>query len=292
MVIINFLPTDTGQWTNLINNLCKLPEEKKQVYVLSCYSTAQIIEMVDDHIQTIGDENTRHSLLMNKDRLIAFFSKFTSYYPDNLPYKLPDKLKMWISEKFPDQSEAKEILTFAEKELKFVDFAGGGDIRLKKILYDQQDYQVIKSGFYDLFKHKYDFIWSRCTLNEKIILFDLVIDSVVNTKNREVIDGLILKGILEVSGKLDFVSRGFKQYVNDLSGTGEFTMVRAKEKSTNGWSRIKLPIYITLGAVILFFFFMVQDAVTDILKMIISIGGLLTAVWKLGIFGKPAQAEH
>jgi hypothetical protein len=111
----------------------------------------------------------------------------------------------------------------------------------------------------------------------------------VNLKNREDNQALTSKGILKVNGNLDFVSRGFKQYVLELSGTEVFQSIQHNIKRADGWNKVKTPLYVTFGAVVIFFFLTQQDVFSGLFAAIVSIGGFFTAIWKMGIFGKPAE---
>jgi len=140
-----------------------------------------------------------------------------------------------------------------------------------------------------LISSQYQYLWEKCTLNEKFILSDLSLDSAINTKNRDDIRNLIGKGILEVKGKLSFVNRGFKLYIMELAGTEEFTNLEKSSKRADGWNKVKTPIYVIFGAVLLFFFFTQQDVISTISAAILSITGLLGTLLRFGLFGKSAD---
>jgi hypothetical protein len=108
----------------------------------------------------------------------------------------------------------------------------------------------------------------------------------VNGKNRDDIGNLIGKGILKVKGKLRFANKGFDRYVLELAHTDEFTELEKDSKRADGWNRIKTPLYIIFGAVVVFFFFTQQDYISIISGAILSITGLMGTLLKFGLFGK------
>jgi len=292
LFILNTIPEKLKNWMQLFNGMNRLLTEKNgQIIILSCYSPGQIIEMADESIQAFPDEKIKNSLLSVKLKFIHILSEFTVYYRrgDSNTDQLPEFLNSCItSEK---NSHAKEILSFLKKEFRFISYSGGMDNRLKEILCKENNLHLLRPKLFNLFVLKYQFIWDRCTLNEKFVLFDLAMDSVVNTRNNEEIKNLIGKGILEVKGRLDFVSRGFKQYVLDLAGTEVFRDIQKNIKRGDGWTKIKMPIYIIFGAVVIFFFFTMQDVVSGLFATLLSLGGFFTALWRLGLFGKTAKTD-
>jgi hypothetical protein len=292
LVIFNTIPENLRSWVQLIKGIGHLLADKKgQIIILSCYSPGQIMEMADDAMLAIADEKTKNSLLRVKQKFTNIFSEFAVYYRPGVTEKdpLPEFLHNCLTPEI--NSHAKEILTFLKKELDFVSYKGGLDNRLKEIICKENKLHLLRPKLYSLFKLRYQFIWDRFTLNEKFILFDLAMDSVVNTKDNEDIINLFGKGILEVRGRLDFVSRGFKQFVLDLASTEVFQSIQKNVKRTDGWNRIKNPIYIIFGAVVIFFFFTMQDVFTSLFATILSLGGFFTALWRIGLFGKAVKTE-
>jgi hypothetical protein len=293
LIIINTIPKDLKHWMELYNRINGLIKEKPgQIIVLSCYSPRQLIEMADESIQAVAKEKNPNPLFIVKQNYLQLLSEFAVYYYelDSLPDKLPEGLDAGKISK--EIGQGNEIIDFLKKEFKFIGYSGGMNKRIEEIILNEKEIERLKPRLYKLFTTKYQFIWERCTINEKFIMFDLALDSVVNTKNMEDIHNLIGKGILEVKGRLDFTSRGFKQFVLDLSGTDVFQALQKDTKRTDGWNKIKVPIYIIFGAVVIFFFLTMQDVVSGMITTILSLGGLFTALWKLGLFGKSAQSGN
>jgi hypothetical protein len=156
-------------------------------------------------------------------------------------------------------------------------------IRLVKIFSNFKVYFIENDKFIqDLSSNEYQYLWEKCTVNEKFILSDLAFDAIVNAKNNEDIKNLIGKGILEVQGKLTFINHGFKKYIMELAGTDEFKYLDMNSKRSDGWNRVKLPIYIIFGAVVLFFFFTQQEIVSTISAAVLSLTGLIGSLLKFG----------
>jgi hypothetical protein len=137
--------------------------------------------------------------------------------------------------------------------------------------------------------NEYQYLWEKCTLSEKFILSDLSLDGLVNAKNKDDIKNLIGKGILEVQGKLKFINRGFEKYIMELAGTEEFKYLDKNSKRSDGWNRVKLPIYIIFGAVVLFFFFTQQEIISTISAAILSLTGLIGSLLKFGTSAKSLE---
>jgi hypothetical protein len=288
LVILNAIPENLRHWLQLFNGMNSLRESKGQVIILSCYSPGQITEMADESIQAIPKDRIRNSLLRVKNKFLHLLSEFTvCYYVDVQGLNLPD---LAGCAKAMEPRHSREILAFLQSELKFVGYQGGMENRLKNIICKETELKNLRPEFFNLFATRYQFIWERLTINEKFILIDLAVDSVVNTRNRADINNLVGKGILDMKGRLDFASSGFKQFVLDLSATDVFQALQKNIKRADGWNKIKVPLYIIFGAVVIFFFFTLQDVVTGIFGTILSLGGFFTALWKLGLFDKAAPS--
>jgi hypothetical protein len=125
---------------------------------------------------------------------------------------------------------------------------------------------------------QYQSLWEKCTLSEKFILFDFASDDLVNTKNKRNILSLIGKGILKVNGKLDFTDERFRQYIVEIANTSPLLEMEITSKRRGGWNKIKGPIYLMLVIIVVFFLFTMQDIISGVTGVIVSIIGLAGAL--------------
>jgi len=168
---------------------------------------------------------------------------------------------------------------------------GALDLKSEKEVADNIELPGSKTDVYNMLISQYRYLWESCTTYEKFILSDLSTDSLVNSNNKEDINNLIGKRILDVHGKLCYVSKGFRRYVRELADTEELMAIENDKRRLDGWNKIKNPLYIIFGAIVVFFFFTQHDIITGINGAIISITGIIGTFLKVLSGRAPENGE-
>lgn len=284
LIQMNNIPDNGETWTQSLDTLEEIIENSNhQIVVVSCFTPVQIKAMIDELIITAPDNETRTAFKNVKRRLLSLFSLFTVYFyqDDDNDKEFADFLDKCL-QMAPSGMDKIALKDYLSHELKFA--FGFIEKRewVHQVLCSHDALQELRLNLYQLFMPYYQHIWENCTVNEKFILFDMAMDTMVNAKNRDDIRNLIGKGILTVEGKLDFVSKCFKRYVLELTNTDEFRTLEMAMKRAGGWSKVKGPIYIIFVILVVFVFFTQQDIFSGVYGAIISIAGLIGALLKFG----------
>jgi hypothetical protein len=287
IIVFNPLPENLNKWCLIFKSLDKsIGTIAGNVILLSCYSPIQIFDMIDEQIKTVSNSEIKNTLLDFRQILTRMLSYFLVYFvkEDSLKTDLIELQKDCLR----DIKERKEdsLNCFLYRELSFGFTPHNIKEQLKQTLCNGNDIKEQQMKLYVSFASKYQYIWEKCTLNEKFILSDLAIDSLVNRKNKADIRNLIGKGLLDVNERLGFVSSGFRIFIIELADNDEFVNLLNNTKRADGWNKIKVPLYIIFGIVVLFFFITQQDIIPKISALIISITGLAGSLLKFGLFSK------
>jgi hypothetical protein len=286
IIMLNPLPQNPEKWNIFISNLKNLMKRNSgRIILLSPYTPVQIREIIEEQIQSLStDAISTKDALATKDalteingRLIQLFSSFIVSFIEfkNYGKELSDQLSL-------DNSEL-------ENDLVIGNIEGALIPKLEKVIFDKNNLPGSETDLYNLLISQYHYLWNNCTTNEKFILFDLSTDSLVNGNNKEDIKNLVAKGILDVNGKLCFVSNIFRRYVSELADSKEFISMENDAKRGDGWNKIKKPLYLIFGAIVVFFFFTQHDLLTGINGAIISIAGILGTFMKI-LSGRTAES--
>jgi hypothetical protein len=268
------------------------------VYAISCLHQDQIRKSFLNTHEPVSLENS--DALKNTDSLLVSFNPYPERILDWLPlFKSLEKPVEDQSAKITLLScySPQQIIDMSDDLIKSAPATMKEDLRdfrnrLIKIFSNFKVYFIKGRKFIqDETGNFYHYLWNKCTLNEKFILSDLAMDTVANAKNRDDIKNLIGKGILEVDGKLKFVNRGFERYIKELGGSEELKSLDKNSKRSDGWNRVKLPIYVIFGAIVLFFFFTQQEIISAISAAILSITGLIGSLLKFGSSARSPEGD-
>ncbi|MBL1215683.1 MAG: cache domain-containing protein [Ignavibacteriae bacterium] len=124
----------------------------------------------------------------------------------------------------------------------------------------------------------YESIWSACSDKEKIFLYDLADDLVLNDKNKEVIKVLLYKGLITNNRYFDLMNRSFRNYIITKFESDETRRVLKKYYGKGQWSNYRAPIILLILALAFFIAFQenILSNLTSIITSIIAIIGLVT----------------
>lgn len=132
----------------------------------------------------------------------------------------------------------------------------------------------------------YESIWEACSNSEKILLYDISDDLLLNDKNKKVIKILLNKGLLKYNGYIDIMNKSFRNFIVTKFESEYKEEYIKKYESSGKWANYRAPILMIVLA--LAFFIALQENIlsniTSILPAIIAALGLITKV--SGIFSK------
>ncbi len=97
-------------------------------------------------------------------------------------------------------------------------------------------------------------IWSNLCRNEKLVLYDLAEDGLINLKNKKMINQLLNKDLIVSGQYLKIYSSGFEYFINNTVGTGEKKALERSMSLTGMWHNLRFPIVIVLVILAAFIF--------------------------------------
>ena len=287
-VHINFeKPQADCEKLSVINQIAE--DDNIQLILLLDCSFAKIIDDNEQLIQFEEDKKHLKQLKNLKKILESTNNKFVHLFPP-----LTERRSIAKDEKiFEEKSVLAQVNAVIKDELDVSDYLKGKyeqsikncvnkiiDAKVsnphEKIILKIQEYVM---GYYES-------IWEACSNNEKIVLYDISDDLLLNDKNKKVIKILIYKGLLKHNGYIDIMNRSFRNFIiAKFESEYEEEYVK-KYESTGMWANYRAPILLIVLAFA--FFIALQENIlsnfNSILPAIITALGLITKV--SGIFSK------
>jgi hypothetical protein len=120
----------------------------------------------------------------------------------------------------------------------------------------------------------YAALWSNCSSEEKLILYDLAEDELVNSKNVYTIQNLLSKGLIIEENGLEVMNSSFRNYILTIIEPSEALLMEKEISRRSTWPVINALILIVLLALGVFLL-MIQE---DMNKTITIITGFITSV--------------
>lgn len=128
----------------------------------------------------------------------------------------------------------------------------------------------------------YTYIWQSLTKEEKVLLYDLAEDGLVNPYDDYNLSLLIYKGLItRAEGTLMLFNKGFRNYILTAIGNSEVERIKAQVKDTGNWSSLKAPLNISIIGILIFLIVSQQEAYSQILTYITALGAGIPAVLKI-----------
>ena len=121
----------------------------------------------------------------------------------------------------------------------------------------------------------YDSILASCTPMERFVLSDMAHDSIVNSKNKNVVTGLIHRGLFVVSGcAIRFMNESFRKHVVLRYTPEERALLKEKLGDTGtSWQGYKLILVLIMIGLISFLFIANRAILDNLNKLFLVIGG-------------------
>ncbi|SEM83694.1 hypothetical protein SAMN05192574_101963 [Mucilaginibacter gossypiicola] len=128
----------------------------------------------------------------------------------------------------------------------------------------------------------YTYIWQSLTKEEKVLLYDLAEDGLVNPYDDYNLSLLIYKGLItRDQGTLKLFNKGFRNYILTAIGNSEVERIKAQVKDTGNWSSLKVPLSLSIVGILIFLIVSQQEAYSQILTYITALGAGIPAVLKI-----------
>ena len=126
-----------------------------------------------------------------------------------------------------------------------------------------------------LLKYQYDYIWNKLTKIEKMILYDLADDGLLNTKNKPMINKLVQKGLIKVDSYPELFAKSFQYFILYNIDPEETRLIEKDLIRQGKWRNMRYLIWFMLIPLV-GFIFIAQG--TSIEKVIGILSGGLAVV--------------
>ncbi len=128
----------------------------------------------------------------------------------------------------------------------------------------------------------YMYIWQSLTKEEKFLLYDLAEDNLVNGYDDYNLNMLLAKGaIIRHNGTLMVFNQGFRNFILTAIGNAEVMKLKNQIRENGNWSRLKLPLFIVLMAILTFLLASQKEAYSDIMTYVAALGTAIPALLRL-----------
>ncbi len=126
----------------------------------------------------------------------------------------------------------------------------------------------------------YRAIWAILRPEERLVVAQLAAGAVVNPKSERAIRHLLARRLLVRDPELRLINESFGRFVRETAPTQD---IRAweREGSASAWQQLRIPIFLVLGAVILFLLTTQHELMTTATAFVSTFAAAALAVLKL-----------
>jgi len=121
----------------------------------------------------------------------------------------------------------------------------------------------------DRAEHYYAALWGTCSIEEQVVLLQLAQTGFVNSKMRRQVRRLLARGLLRRDPSLRLMSETFRRFVLAQASNPSLAALLEPDFATDTWQRFRVPFFVTVGVVALFFM-MTQHELFDVTSAIIT----------------------
>lgn len=133
---------------------------------------------------------------------------------------------------------------------------------------DQEDLILRIQG---LAQSYYRTIWAGLTWEERLIIYDLADDGLVNAKNIPILNNLVSLGLVHYDERLSLMNDSFRNFVLTIVKPEDALRLEWESKRFGNWNLVRLPLIMLTTALLIFIFF-IQPHVFE------SVLGLMTGL--------------
>ncbi len=241
------------------------PETKNQMIWINEFD--QYVEQVEKHPSLLSGLK---DILRNYQGKIVVFMPFETdfineYYED------------YIAENEIEKKERTEIYVLKRSwENLFKDFRECYDSEI-----ETGNKNDDKTEHNSEFQPFYSYIWNNLCRAEKLILYDLAEDGLLNLKNKRLIFHLMKKGLIVPDQYLEIYSDGFREYIKTTVKPEEVKKLESKLIFKGMWRNMRYPIIIVLVILAAFIFISQGYSIEKVTAIFAGILTLLAGMVRL-----------
>ncbi|MDZ7605669.1 MAG: hypothetical protein U5K79_08790 [Cyclobacteriaceae bacterium] len=107
----------------------------------------------------------------------------------------------------------------------------------------------------------YTHVWKCLNSAEKLVMFDLEKNSIINTSNQTVVEGMLRKGLLkDTDEKLQLSDIGWTAFLKGNDQLSEFKQLKQSLRLSGNWHNWRLIIFaVILALCVLFYSFLIKN---------------------------------
>ena len=260
--------------------------KKVEKIIISSYvSPSQIHEFYENYARLIPDENKREIITANLNRFKQLLIEFSvincSLQPANLTTVEGDRISEII------QAELEKDVFLASLKpliLKYIENNKSVDEE-DVILYIQK-----------LATNYYEKIWNSCEIEEKILLFDLAEDSLVNIKNKDAyipLRNLQEKGLVKCNDKYIIMNESFRNYILTNVETSNLENTEIMKKRKSAWNSFRIPLILFASGIVIFLFATQQALISNLYTLLIAVGAIAGVFIRIsGMFSPKSKTPN
>lgn len=213
----------------------------------------------------------------NADRWRALLDRFVCVTAEDL--ELRDK--EWKRQQEAAAEEVAEPVTWLSHETEYNSFL--------QLLRRELDAKAERRHLLDEIAERagayYAGLWSSCRDDEKLLLYQLARNGLVNGRNRRVLRRLIARGIVRRNPNVELFSETFRLYVLDAAKR-EKVADRARElRPDSTWDTLRVPFFVLTVSFLLLLFATQKDLLTTTATLVTALTTGVPLLMKLlGVF--------
>jgi len=127
----------------------------------------------------------------------------------------------------------------------------------------------------------YEHIWGLLDSAEKLVMFDLEKNSIINTGNRTVVESMLRKGLLKDSeDKLQITDKGWTAFLKRNDQITEYKLLKHKLRLVGNWHNWRLIIFAIILALCVLLFFSEKELFSSLNGIIGGAAALIPLLFK------------
>jgi hypothetical protein len=126
----------------------------------------------------------------------------------------------------------------------------------------------------------YGALWNTCSTNEQLVLMQLAQTGLVNGKTRKDLRRLLARGLIRRDPQVRLMNETFRRFVLAQAAESGLAAQLEHDLARDAWSRFRVPIFASVGVVLLFFFTTQRQTFDSTIAMISGLAATLPLILK------------
>lgn len=279
---IEWYINDVEKHTEVLNKIEKiLLNAKATIIVCSPFEFEFIESALFEYF--VGEKmdskqlNNYHSLIGKWENILQHFFKYVGHvYNEHDPQLKEFQNKGILGKIFSREFSIDPSIIESFKQNFFMKNGEPDDLKLT-----QKRKEELILGIQQFLEPKYYYIWNHCTPLEKMVLFDLADDGMLNIKNKYLINRLISKRLIILEPEPRIFSESFRNFI--LTSVREEEAKRLEKKLSKGgqWNNVRFFVITIILAIAIFVFVIQGKSIDRVLAIMTSFLALLPAILKI-----------